>query len=234
MENREEQFLKISYDILKNEELNAGEKITLALIYSFHNNKKQMYMSYTKMALTMGVSRTTAVDRINSLRNMGYIETVDITKQKRIIIPLRMVEIPTKMVDLPTKVVDRPTTIVDVPTSDSRNTDQEVVDVLGAIIYPILDETLEKPLNSVLDTQLNNENSTEHRTVAKIQLERYSKLKEQIKFNFSEYFKDEHQQHNFLFKWIEQSSYKNIENRIKRDLTPEEIKLFETYVNSKP
>ena len=235
MENKkEEQFLKISYDILENKELNAGEKITLALVYSFYNNKKEMYMSYGKMALRMGVSRTTAVDRINSLRNMGYIETQDIDNRRRIIIPLRMVEIPTKVVDVPTKVVDSPTIMVDIPTSDSRQTDQEVVDVVGAIIYPKLDKSLEKPLDTVLDTVLYNENLTEHRSAGEIQLERYSKLKEQIKLDFSQYFKTEHEQHTFLFKWIEQSAYKNIENRIKRDLTPEEINLFETYIESKP
>ena len=173
MENKEEkQFLKIPYDILENKELNAGQKITLALVYSFYNNKKEMYMSYTKIALRTGVSRTTAVDRINSLRDMGYIETKDIDNRKRIIIPLRMVEISTKVVDVPTKVVDIPTKVVDIPTSDSRHTDQEVVDVVGAIIYPILDKSLEKPLHTVLDTVLYNENSTEHQNAGENQLEK--------------------------------------------------------------
>ena len=105
-----------------------------------------------------------------------------------------------------------------------------------------LDQTI--PVNLSVNSSINSKsvkpsvnpplNPIVHRSAGEIQLEQYSKLKEKIKFNFFEYFKDEHQQHNFLFKWIEQSSYKNIENRIKRDLTIEEIKLFETYVDSKP
>ncbi len=214
MKNETEQFLKMSYDILENKQLNAGEKITLALIYSFYNNKKEMYMSYGKMALRMGVSRTTAVDRINLLREKGYIETKEINSKRRIIIPLRMVEIPTNVVDVPT-------TMVDVPTDNGRNTEQSMVGVVGAIIYPSLDKKLANQPNNGLNNQIKE--ILHHNTGAVVNgLNLKRKIKELILNDCSKYFPTDS---NWLFKWIEQDEFNKIKNRIG-DISDNQMVLF--------
>jgi DNA-binding Lrp family transcriptional regulator len=219
MKNETEQFLKMSYDILENKQLNAGEKITLALIYSFHNNKKEMYMSYGKMASRMGVSRTTAIDRINSLREKGYIETKEINSKRRIIIPLRMVEIPTNVVDVPT-------TMVDVPTDNGRNTEQSMVGVVGAIIYPSLNKKLANQSNNELNNQIKE--ILHHNTGAVVKgWDLKKKIKEQILKDFSTYYKTEFEQREYLFASIDNSDYNAIINKTKLDcIKPEQIELF--------
>jgi DNA-binding Lrp family transcriptional regulator len=222
MKNETEQFLKMSYDILENKQLNAGEKITLALIYSFHNNKKEMYMSYGKMASRMGVSRTTAVDRINTLREKGYIETKEIHSKRRIIIPLRMVEIPTNVVDVPT-------TMVDVPTDNGRNTEQSMVDVVGAIIYPSLDKKLDSQSNNGLNNQIKE---ILHQTTGAVVngKELKGKIRAKILEDFSTYYKTEFDQMNNLFACIDRCDYNTIINRTKLDsITPEQMELFIWY-----
>ncbi len=222
MKNETEQFLKMSYDILENKQLNAGEKITLALIYSFHNNKKEMYMSYGKMASRMGVSRTTAIDRINSLREKGYIETKEINSKRRIIIPLRMVEIPTNVVDVPT-------TMVDVPTDNGRNTEQSMVGVVGAIIYPSLNKKLANQPNNVLNNQIKE--ILHHNTGAVVNgKELKGKIRAKILEDFSTYYKTEFDQMNNLFACIDRCDYNTIINRTKLDsITPEQMELFIWY-----
>ena len=49
MEDKTEQFLMVPYTILQNKELKDSDKMTLSLIYSFHNNNKEVYISNNKL-----------------------------------------------------------------------------------------------------------------------------------------------------------------------------------------
>ena len=150
MENKkEEQFLMVPYTILQNKELKDSDKMTLALIYSFHNNNKEIYISNTKLGYMLGVSRTTASERITKLETLGYIKCKRVMvngKERRTIVPL-------KMVGEPKPLVGTPTPLVGTPNSTSRYSDQSLVGGVGSIIYPLLDKELDK----VLDKELNNE-----------------------------------------------------------------------------
>jgi len=147
---QEEQFLSIPYTILLNKELKDGDKITLALIYSFHKNKKKIYMSNFKLGKILGISRTAASERITKLENLGYIKCERIMingKKQRTIVPLRMVGEPNTL-------VGQPNTLVGQPNSTSRCTDALLVGEVGSIIYPLLN----KELNTLSHKLLNKEN----------------------------------------------------------------------------
>jgi len=140
-------FLRVPYIILNNKELSDGEKLTLALIYSFHNNNMEVYMSNNTFAERLGVSRTTASERITKLEKLGYIKCErDFInrKQHRKIVPLKMVGEPNRLVDKPTRLVGKPNRV-------SRNTEQGLVGKPGSIIYPSL---LDNKLDTLLDTHI--------------------------------------------------------------------------------
>lgn len=142
-----ENFLSVPYTILNNKELSDGDKLTLSLIYSFHKSKKEMYMSNTTLGIRLGISRTAASERVTKLERLGYIKcerTFLNNKQRRIIVPLRMVAEPNKVVGTPNSIVGQPNSI-------SRETDQGLVGEVGSIIYPSL---LDKSLDKLLDTHI--------------------------------------------------------------------------------
>ena len=159
--NKEEQFLIVPYTILQNKELKDGDKMTLALIYSFHNNNKEIYISNNKLGSMLGVSRTTASERVTKLEILGYIECQRVMvngKQKRTIVPLRMVSIPNTLVGTPNLLVDTPTQVVGTPNHISRDSDTSLVGRVGSIIYPLLNNELNKEVHTLPHNKLHNEN----------------------------------------------------------------------------
>jgi DNA-binding Lrp family transcriptional regulator len=140
MEDKTEQFLMVPYTILQNKELKDSDKMTLALIYSFHNNKKEMYMSNNRLGYMLGVSRTTASERVTKLETLGYIKCERVMvngKERRTIVPLRMVGSPNRLVGTPNPLVGKPNDV-------SRYSDTSLVGGVGSIIYPLLNNELNK------------------------------------------------------------------------------------------
>jgi DNA-binding Lrp family transcriptional regulator len=153
MESKTEQFLMVPYTIMQNKELKDGDKMTLALIYSFHKNKKEMYMSNSRMGIMLGISRTAASERVTKLETLGYIKCERVMvngKERRTIVPLRMVSEPNPLVGTPNVLVGK-------PNSTSRYSDTSLVGEVGSIIYPLLD----KELNNLPHNELNNKISLE-------------------------------------------------------------------------
>lgn len=149
MENKTEQFLMVPHTILQNKELKDSDKMTLALIYSFRNNNKEVYISNNKLGFMLGVSRTTASERITKLETLGYIKCERVMvngKERRTIVPL-------KMVGSPNRLVGTPNPLVGTPNGISRYSDTSLVGGVGSIIYPILDNEL----NKISDNELNKE-----------------------------------------------------------------------------
>lgn len=112
MDKNEDKFLIVPYPILQNKELKDGDKMTLSLIYSFHNNNKEVYISNSKLGKMLGVSRTTASERITKLEKLGYILCKRVMvngKERRTIVPLRMVPFPNQLVGVPNLLVGIPT-----------------------------------------------------------------------------------------------------------------------------
>lgn len=172
MDTNKEQFLMVPYTILQNKELKDSDKMTLALIYSFHNNKKEMYMSNTKLGFMLGVSRTTASERITKLETLGYIKCERIMingKERRTIVPLRMVSLPNPLVGTPNPLVGE-------PNDNSRYSDTSLVGEVGSIIYPILNNEL----NNLPHNELNNKILIEQ------QIEELTKLIIENKFENNE------------------------------------------------
>jgi len=152
MENKTEQFLMVSYTILQNKELKDSDKMTLALIYSFHNNNKEIYISNNKLGYMLGVSRTTASERITKLETLGYIKCERIMingKERRTIVPLRMVGSPNRLVGTPNPLVGKPNDV-------SRYSDTSLVGGVGSIIYPLLNNKLNKLQHKELDKEIPN------------------------------------------------------------------------------
>ena len=237
MENKNYTFTKINNElVLRRKDLTSDDKLTLSLILSWIENDKECFMGNEYIADMMGISKNAASKRILRLEKLGCIQLNYVMKEGTKMVEKRYITFlsyqPKVSPDSPQVSPDRLQGISSeeigcVPTDDGVSPDRigEVSPKVGGIIQPsLLDNLSNNKLNNLSNNGLNNEN---------LSWERYSKLKEQIKLDFSQYFKTEHEQHNFLFKWIEQSAYKNIENRIKRDLTPEEINLFQTYIDSK-
>lgn len=161
---KEEQFLMVPYTILQNKELKDSDKMTLALIYSFHNNNKEMYMSNNKLGYMLGVSRTTASERVTKLETLGYIKcerTMVNGKEKRTIVPLRMVSIPNEVVGTPNVLVGTPNLIVGEPNGISRSTDTSLVGEVGSIKYPLLNNELNETLHTLPHNELHNQISLE-------------------------------------------------------------------------
>jgi DNA-binding Lrp family transcriptional regulator len=161
---KEEQFLMVPYTILQNKELKDGDKMTLSLIYSFHNNNKEMYMSNNKLGYMLGVSRTTASERVTKLETLGYIKCERVMvngKERRTIVPLRMVSIPNELVGTPNVLVGSPNPLVGEPNSISRYSDTSLVGGVGSIIYPLLDNELNNELHTLPHKELDNQISLE-------------------------------------------------------------------------
>lgn len=135
----EEQFTMLPYQLMRNKELKDGDKITLAIIYSFYNNDKVCYISNNMLGDMLGISRTAASERITKLETLGYIQcerTMVNGKERRTIVPLRMVSL-----------VGEPNPLVGKPTRTSRSTDPSLVGEVGSIILPsLLDKRLDKEL----------------------------------------------------------------------------------------
>jgi DNA-binding Lrp family transcriptional regulator len=168
MENKTEQFLMVPYTILQNKELKDSDKMTLALIYSFHNNNKEVYISNNKLGYMLGVSRTTASERVTKLETLGYIKCERVMvngKERRTIVPLKMVGEPKPLVGTPNLLVGKPNSI-------SRYSDTSLVGGVGSIIYPILN----KELHNLPHNELNKEISVEE------QLEQINKIIFEDKF----------------------------------------------------
>ena len=237
MENKNYTFTKVNNELLlRSRILTDADKLTLALILSWIENDKECFMSNDYIGDVLGISRGAASKRILRLERIGCIQLNYTYKEGKKEVDKRYI---TFLSYEPKVSPDSPQVSPDslqgmsseemgyLLTDDTVSPDrgEEVSPKVGGIIQPfLLDNLLNNVSNNGLNNGLNNENSG---------WERYSKLKEQIKFDFCEYFGNEYKHIN-LFKLIEQSEHRLIENVIKRDLTPEEIKLFEIYIDSKP
>jgi len=147
--------------------------MTLAIIYSFYDNKKECFISNNMLGDMMGISRTTASEKVTKLESLGYIKCdrqMINGKEKRTIVPLRMVS----LVDKPNPLVGKPTLLVGKPNRVSRKTDTSLVGEVGSIIQPLL---LDKVLDNVPDNVLNNKIELEE------ELKELNKLIKEDKFN---------------------------------------------------
>ena len=76
VENKEGNWLNISYEILLNPELDCTEKILLAEIQSLHKLQRGCFASNEHFALLLGLKTASAASRrISRLTEMGYITT---------------------------------------------------------------------------------------------------------------------------------------------------------------
>ena len=175
MEDKTEQFLMVPYTILQNKELKDSDKMTLALIYSFHNNNKEVYISNNKLGFMLGVSRTTASERITKLETLGYIKCERVMvngKERRTIVPLRMVGKPNTLVGTPNPLVGTPNGI-------SRYSDTSLVGGVGSIIYPLLNNELNKLQHKELYNKSFDELTPDERCeLLKIEYQQKQKLKQ--------------------------------------------------------
>lgn len=188
MENKTEQFLMVPYTILQNKELKDSDKMTLALIYSFHNNNKEVYISNNKLGYMLGVSRTTASERVTKLETLGYIKCERIMvngKERRTIIPLKMVGEPKPLVGTPNLLVGEPNCI-------SRSTEPSLVGGVGSIKYPLLNNKLNNLPHNSSHKELDNEISVEE------QLEHVMKLIIENKFETNDARGDAYEQKGIL------------------------------------
>ena len=237
MENKNYTFTKVNNELLlRSRILTDADKLTLALILSWIENDKECFMSNDYIGDVLGISRGAASKRILRLERIGCIQLNYTYKEGKKEVDKRYITFLSYEPKVsPDSLQVSPDSLQGMSseemgyllTDDTVSPDrgEEVSPKVGGIIQPfLLDNLLNNVSNNGLNNGLNNENSG---------WERYSKLKEQIKFDFSEYFRNEYKHIN-LFKLIEQSEHRLIENVIKRDLTPEEIKLFEIYIDSKP
>jgi hypothetical protein len=165
MKKIQEQFLKIPYSILESKDLNDGEKITLMLIYSYHNNQKQFYMSNTSIGELIGCSRTGISKRITKLESMGYIKCEYTYKKnskeidKRIIIPNKVVPQVSQVVKLNHRVVPQVSVGSEIKPQGSSSIQQGVVPQIGSIRLPsLLDELQDDLLNKQLDKYIIEKN----------------------------------------------------------------------------
>jgi len=148
---KKEQFLSVPYSVLERKDLNDGEKLTLMLIYSYHNNGKEFFMTNLNIGKRLGCSRTAASKRITKLEDMGCIKCdyifTDGKKEveKRIITPLTVV--PTF-----TRVVPEVSEVVPEFTTGSSYIHHEVVPEVGSIKEALLlDKELDKLEYNILD-----------------------------------------------------------------------------------
>ena len=121
----------------------------------------------------LGVSRTTASERITKLETLGYIKCERVMvngKEKRTIVPLRMVSIPNELVGTPNVLVGTPNQLVGSPNDISRYSDTSLVGGVGSIIYPLLDNELNKELHTLPHKELDKENPVELNEYEKEQL----------------------------------------------------------------
>lgn len=78
-------FLLISDTILKNKQLNAIDKLILALITSYNVNNKDFYVSCRGLSKIFGIDKDTANNSINKLINLKLVKTFK-RKNKRILV----------------------------------------------------------------------------------------------------------------------------------------------------
>lgn len=147
---KKEQFLMIPYSILENKILNDGEKITLMLIYSYHKNDKEFYMSNNVIGERIGCSRTAVSKRINKLEKMGYIKCQYIYKSNSKEVDKRFI-IPLEVVPKFNRVVPKVSIGDEIKPQGIETIPQEVVPKVGSIILPSL---LDKSLDKLLDIDI--------------------------------------------------------------------------------
>lgn len=195
MEDKQEQFLMVPYTILQNKELKDSDKMTLALIYSFHNNNKEVYISNNKLGYMLGVSRTTASERVTKLESLGYIKCERIMvngKERRTIVPLKMVGEPKQLVGTPNMLVGTPNLLVGEPNDISRSTEPSLVGEVGSIKYPLLNNKLNNLPHNSPHKELDNEISLEE------QLEHIMKLITENKFETNDARGDAYEQKGII------------------------------------
>jgi DNA-binding Lrp family transcriptional regulator len=149
MKNKE-QFLKIPYSILENKILSDGEKITLMLIYSYHNNDKKFYMSNSVIGERIGCSRTAVSKRITKLEKMGLIQCDYTYKNNSKEVDKRFIT-PLKVVPKFNTVVPKVSVGGELIPQGSSSGFTEVVPKVGSIILPSL---LDKSLDKLLDIDI--------------------------------------------------------------------------------
>ena len=137
----------IPYSVLESKVLNDGEKITLMLIYSYHNNEKQFYMSNAVIGERIGCSRTAVSKRITKLEKMGYIKCDYTYKNNSKEVDKRFI-IPVQVVPKFNRVVPKVSIGVETTPQGSSSGFIEVVPEVGSIILPSL---LDKTLNKILE-----------------------------------------------------------------------------------
>lgn len=145
-----EQFLSVPYSILKNKELSDGEKLLLSLIYSYHNSKKEFFMSNSVIGERVGCSRTAASKRITQLEEMGYIKCEYTYKNNSKEVDKRFI-VPIQVVPKSNRVVPKVSVGSDNTPQGSSQSCAKVVPKPGSIILPLL---LDNTLDKLLDTNI--------------------------------------------------------------------------------
>jgi len=106
----------------------------------------------------------------------------------------------------------------------------EVSPEVGGIIQSsLLDNLSNNELDNLSNNGLNNEiKKILHQTTGAVikGIDLKGKVREKILEDFSKYFPTEYEQRDLLFKWIDQSNYKAIINKTKKDITNEQMELF--------
>lgn len=71
----EDNFFKSYFSLYRSKELNLGEKAILSLILSYVNRRMVFYMSNSGISDTLGISRSTTINLINTLKEKELVST---------------------------------------------------------------------------------------------------------------------------------------------------------------
>jgi len=148
---KQEQFLSVPFSVLERKDLNDGEKLTLMLIFSFHNNGKEFFMTNLNIGKRLGCSRTAASKRITKLEDMGCIKCDYIFTQGKKEVEKRIIT-PIKVVPTFTTVVPEVSQVVPEFTTGGSHIHHQVVPEVGSIKEALLlDKRLDKSEYNILD-----------------------------------------------------------------------------------
>ncbi len=241
MKNETEQFFKMPHSLSSNPKLKDGDKLTLALIKSWIDNDQECFMSNQYIGNVLGCSGTAASKRIQKLKNLGCIELryeyvegkKEVEKRYITFISFEPQVSPDELEGISSETIGISSQEIGyVLTDDGVSPDGqgEVSPEVGGIIQSsLLDNLLNNELDNLSNNGLNNEikNILHQTTGAVIKgIDLKGKVREKILEDFSKYFPTEYEQRDLLFKWIDQSNYKAIINKTKKDITNEQMELF--------
>lgn len=163
-------YIRIPINILKDPNLNDGEKLLLSLLIFMSNGVNNCYPSNDYLAKFLNVSKKTISVRINSLKNKGYILVNLEIEEKQII--KRYIKIMKKYFDKSKNTKSKPM--------------EEIVNTYGRILPEGMEENVNTPMEeNVKDKKKSIKNNIENIYIDKFEIFRkeYSTICKRVKGN---------------------------------------------------